>query len=46
MKRVVGKLMVVLFLLSIFGCKENETWQESSAKDSTSIAGDSIIYLE
>lgn len=43
MKRVIGKLMVVLFLLSIFGCKGNKAGQESSAKDSTSIAGDSTI---
>mgnify|MGYP004541464417 CR=1 FL=1 len=43
MKRVIGNLIVVLFLLSIFGCKENKAGQGSSAKDSTSIAGDSTF---
>ena len=43
MKRVIGNLIIVLFLLSIFGCKENKVGQGSSAKDSTSIVGDSTF---
>ena len=43
MKRNIGSLIVILFLLSIFGCKENKPGQGNSAKDSTSIVGDSTI---
>jgi len=43
MKRIIGSLILVLFLQSIFGCKESKAGQESSAKDNTAVDGDSNI---
>lgn len=44
MKRIIGSLIVMFFLLSILGCKESKVGQKCSAKDNTSIAGDSTIF--